>query len=484
MARIKVTMDWDAVKADPVEFARKLLRDPAGNPLEPHPAQIEILRGIKRWTTIVTGRQFGKSTVMGIDAAWFGVTHANRTIMVAGPSLEQSKIIFNEIVAYFRQPPLSYMVAGKIREYPFPEIRLTNGTVFMARGANSPQYIRGNRVHRFYGDESAFIKDTTITDVVEPMFTVTGKEDDSALILISTPFGRGVFYDYYQMGLDRRDPLYQSFHFTSYDNPHADRVMLERVKARAGENSLLWRTEYLGLFDTDDRAVFKWDDIKYMYEEWPFGEEFPVKPQDKHRYVQGVDLANMRDYFVATVVDDTDPLTCYLARLDRHQQKGYPFYKQLVRNNYASYHTRTLVDATSLGQSVAQDLADIGADGYAMSSDTAKWEIIQELSRLISEHRLLIPPKRDIIDELRYFQYEITAAKHIKAQASKGHDDIVMSLALAAHLCAVPRRLGLMRAVSVPSIAPVTPVTPLLKSKPKQPPQPIPDPWAALFADE
>jgi len=175
--------------------------------------------------------------------------------------------------------------------------------------------------------------------------------------------------------------------------------------------------------------------------------------------VQGVDLANLRDYFVATVVDDTDPTSCYLARLDRHQQKGYPFYKQLVRKNYSEYRPRTLVDATSLGQSVSQDLADIGAEGYAMSSDTAKWEIVQELARMVSERRLLIPPKREIIDELRYFQYEVTANKRIKAEASKGHDDIVMSLALAAHLCAIPRKLGLFRAASLPLPLPQSPST-------------------------
>ena len=458
MSRIKVTVDWDAVKADPVEFSRQLLRDPAGNPVIPHPAQEAILRGIKPWTNVVTGRQFGKSRVMGIDATWYGCTHANREIMVAGPSLEQAKIIFNEIEHYFRKPPLSLLVEGKIRSYPFPEIRLKNGTVYKARGANSPQYMRGNRPHRFYGDEWAFVKDYVTTEVVEPAFAVTSSEPDSAMILISTPFGRGIFYDLYQRGMSGEDPNSVSFHYTSFDNPYANRERLYAIRDRVGEGSLLWRTEYLGIFDTDDRAVFPWADIQYMYSDWPFvmpetGEPiFPLRPEPKHRYVQGVDLANLRDYFVASVVDDTDPQNCYLARLDRHQKKGYPFYKSLVRSNYETYHPRTLVDATSLGESVAQDLDDIGAEGYAMSSAAAKWEIVQELARMVSEHRLRIPPKKEIIDEFRYFEYEVTPSKRIKAEASRGHDDIVMSLALAAHLAAVPRHLGLFRAVGAPNM--------------------------------
>ena len=478
---VESMVDWDAVKADSVEFSRQLLTDPAGNRVIPHPGQEAILRGIRRWTTVDTGRQFGKSTVMGVDASWFAATHANRTVMVIGPSLEQAKIIFNEISAYFRKAPLSYMVDGKIKEYPFPEIRLKNGTILMARGANSPQYIRGNRVHRAYVDEAAFVKDTVITDVIEPMFTVTGKEPDSALVLISTPFGRGAFYDYYQAGLSGTDPMYASFHFTSYDNPHADRTALERIKARYGEQSLLWRTEYLGIFDTDDRAVFPWADVKWATDNW--GErDFPIAAAEGHRYVQGVDLANMRDYFVATIVDDTDPQRCYLARMDRYQKRGYPFYKQLVRSNYQAYtHARTLVDATSLGESVAQDLADIGAEGYKFAGEQAKFEVVQELARMLAEHRLLLPPQRIILDELRYFEYEVTASKRMKMEAAQGHDDIVMSLALSAHLAAIPRRLGLLRSVSVPRII-TTPA-----HKPKRRPaklELVEDPWAALFKEE
>jgi hypothetical protein len=79
-----------------------------------------------------------------------------------------------KVCAYapIHQAPLSYLVKGKVKDFPFPEVRLTNGTLITARGANSPQYIRGNHAHRVYVDEAAFVKDTVITDVIEPLLLV------------------------------------------------------------------------------------------------------------------------------------------------------------------------------------------------------------------------------------------------------------------------------------------------------------------------
>jgi hypothetical protein len=435
-----------ALREDPVDFVRTMLRDASGNACVPHPAQEAILRGIKRDTTVVTGRQFGKTTVMGWDGVWFSVTHPNRQVFCIAPTLDQSRLVFNEIAQHFRRAPLSNLVVGSIKEYPFPAIKLSNGTEIHARGANSEQFIRGKRAHRAYVDEAAFIKDSTIREVIEPMFLVTGKAKDSALIRISTPFGQGAFkedFEFCQEQMEAGSQSHAAFHFTSFDNPHADRAQLERVKARYGEDSLVWRTEYLGQFADSDLAVFSTDDILWAYTHWKPEWKFPLKPGEGHRYVQGSDLANLRDYFVSTVLDISDRDLVVLAAMERYQKRGYPSYKSTIRKLRERYNrARTLIDATSLGESVVQDLSDIGAEGWTFTA-ASKWEIVQELSRMFQEHRLLIPFDRDIISELTYFQYKITPSKTVRMEASRGHDDIVMSLALSAHLACIPRRLGL-----------------------------------------
>jgi hypothetical protein len=386
--------------------------------------------------------------------------------------------MMGEVESYFTRAPLSAFVVGKPKQFPFPVIRLKNGTTITARGANSPQFIRGNRFHLIICDEASFIRDATITDAIEPTMAVTGKAPGAALILVSTPWGGGPFKDWYdEAQLADHDPNLAAFHYTSADNPHIDRDFLENVKKRYGEDSLLYRTEYLGLFPDDDMAVFPWRDIQWATEHYPHLDStngavlFPFAAQDGHRYVQGADLANLRDYFVAGVLDITDPHAVPLDRMDRYQKRGYGAVKSTIRANYHAYHhARTLIDATTLAESVVEDLADINAEGYKFSGSTAKYEVVQELSRMLNEHRLLLPPDRDITDELRYFQYKILPSKRVQIEASQGHDDIVMSLALAAHLANIPRRIGLFRAASVPNSA-------------VRKPKPLPADYDVLFGE-
>lgn len=476
MAKIKVTLDWDAIKADPVEFARKLLKTPDGGPFEPFPAQIELLRNTKRRTVWNTGRQASKTTSAAVIAAHKAVVHGNWNICIAAPSLEQARIMFREIEFYFTQTALKDLLAVRPKSHPFPEIRLKNGTVITARGTNSPHFIRGNRFHVVIVDEAAFAKDIAITDAIEPTMTVTGKQPGALLLLCSTPWGSGPFREWYQESQKQdHDPDLIGFHFTAYDNPHADRKFLDSVKARYGENSLLWRTEYMGIFPDDDLAVFPWSDIVWAMDHWPTeveatvnGEElrkpipWPIKAKPKSRYVQGVDLANLSDYFVAVNLDSTDLDALQLVRMDRYQRRGWAAVKRTVRDNYLAYnHPRTLIDATTLAESVVEDIVTMGvskAEGYKFGGSQAKWEIVQELARCLSEHRLILPPDPNIRDELRFFEYEITPAKKVKMEAKRGHDDIVTALGLAVHLANQPRRAGFFASVDVSRFATKKPI--------------------------
>jgi hypothetical protein len=454
---VQVKVDWDACKKDPVEFAKVFLRKADGSVWTPHPAQANILRGVRRTTTCVTGRQFGKSEGFAGYAAWFGATHSHRNVWIFAPTLEQAKIIFNEIAQFFRNKPLSDMVDGKIMNSPFPHFKLKNGTEYQCRGLNSPNNGRGNRAHLAIVDEAAFIKDGSLKDVIEPMFTVTGKQPDSALVLVSTPFGAGEFKAKWDVCGSRLDDgntgRFARFHYTSYDNPYADIEFLEEVKAQYGEDSPLWLAEYMGVFQDDELSVFSTADIKAAYEAWPEGQRFPIPCVDGHRYVQGLDLANQNDYFVSTVLDVTSRSQCVLSYMDRYRKRGYPFYKSRARSNYKAYNrARTIIDATSLGESVAQDLADISVVPYTIGTNAAKWEIVQECSRMFQERRIVIPFHKDIIAELTYFRYKVNpSGQTLGMEAPRGkHDDIVLSLSLGAHLAAVPVMVGSVRTVSMP----------------------------------
>lgn len=442
----------EIVRSSPIEFIRRFLTSADGEPALPHSGQEAVLTAVMnpllKDTVIVAGRQWGKSILLSWFICWFLMRYPNRHVWIIAPTLDQARIIFNEVAGHFRRYPLNTMLAKKIVEFPFPALYTSNGSICHARGANSPQYIRGNPADLIIEDEAAFIKEGVHTNVIEPMLTVTGKKDGNGIIRISTPFGTGDFYNGAHAAELDTTGRSKYFHFTSLDNPHADVRRLHAIRDLYGESSLIWQTEYMGNLEIADLSIFPFADIKWAYEHYPYttkeGEqEYPQSPVAGHRYVQGVDLANRSDYFVASLFDVTNPMLSHMVRHDRMQLKGYTTYKAIVRQNYHAFNSpKTLIDATSLGESVVEDLQDIGAEGFRFTGSQAKYDLVHNLVRMLNEHRITIPYDRDIIDELRYFSYEITPSKRVKMEARQGHDDIVMALALAAQLASQPYMTG------------------------------------------
>ncbi len=438
---------------DPVAFIEAFCINSKGEPAVLFDSQKEVLAGLGFYTILACGRQWGKSSLIGWYVTWFICTHPNRLAMCVAPALDQSKIIFSVVARQFRQGPLKHLLKGKVKNSPFPELELTNGSRLIGRGANSPQYIRGNSPHLVVIDEAAFVKNGTIKEL-EPLMTVTGKEADSGIICTSTPFGLGEFYELYDNASTEPGAYRRRHHFTSFDTPLADLTFLEEMRLYHGEDSPIWRTEYLAQFIGDEMAVFSQADIEFARDAWPYLDEatgnpiYPMEYINGHTYCSGVDLANTSDFFVQTLLDITDPTQCVLSNFYRLQNYGYDFYKEQVRKHWRDYNRpETLIDATTLAEVFVEDLKDIGAKGYKFTGTQAKYDAVQSLVKMFSERRLAIPPEPELMRELHYFTYSITKSKKIKMEAKRGHDDIVMALALAAILVATPHALGTFMAV-------------------------------------
>lgn len=434
--------------SDPVDFAHTFLRHPDGRPVTFHEAQLAIIHAFLEKPTFIdlvieAGRQLGKSTGLAWFVCWYLVRFPGRQVYIVAPSLDQARIIYDEIVRQFTSTTLSVFIKGHPVDFPFPHLALLNGSHVHGRGANSPKYLRGKTPHLLIGDEAAYFKDGLYPETIEPMFTVTSTMDYTGIIRISTPFGEGDFADGVSAAKADKTGSAKYLHFTSFDNPYANRKRLEAIRDRYGEDSLLWRTEYLAESVGNELAIFDPEDIKWAYEHYPYITDhgtiqYPYPVQRGHQYVQGVDLANRRDFFVDTVLDATSPMAVQVNH-QRHQKKGYAYYKQLVRANFARYNNaKTLIDATSLGESVVEDLIDIRAEGYRFTGSTAKYDLVHGLVRALNEHRVAIPMVRELVSELRNFQYEITPSKNLKMEAREGHDDYVISLALAVELASRP----------------------------------------------
>src|SRR5579885_1817427 len=115
---------------DPVTFITTFLRHPDGSTITPHQAQIAIISAFMDGVfdlVIAAGRQFGKSTVLGWLVVWYVLHFPNREVYIVAPSLDQARIIYDEVERHF-QGPLKVMLKRKPIDFPFPKIELLNGS--------------------------------------------------------------------------------------------------------------------------------------------------------------------------------------------------------------------------------------------------------------------------------------------------------------------------------------------------------------------
>jgi len=101
-------------------------------------------------------------------------------------------------------------------------------------------------------------------------------------MFIGTPLGRNHFYELYKYGELSDDPTYQSWHFTSYDNPLLDPEEINIAKKSM--SSYAFRQEFMASFEALGSEIFKEDWIKFVEEE----------PEDGDYYIT-VDLSGFAD---------------------------------------------------------------------------------------------------------------------------------------------------------------------------------------------
>ncbi len=103
-------------------------------------------------------------------------------------------------------------------------------------------------------------------------------------LFISTPYGFNHFHTLYELG-QSDNPLYKSWRFTSFDNPHLPKDYLESIQTTVTED--FWAQEYLADFRRFTGLIYKEFDIaKHVHDfptdlnmpgEYLFGQDFGVR---------------------------------------------------------------------------------------------------------------------------------------------------------------------------------------------------------------
>jgi terminase large subunit-like protein len=405
---------------------------------QPHPRQFDLLSSFEpgvRFVVGACGTKFGKTygcSIWLVEQAW---TNKNSFNWWVAPSYAQSKIAYDLVLALLPQGTFVEYKADLRIQLIQPDGSLHSRIEF--KSADDPSKLRGYAVNAFVLDEAAIMQEAAFVSV---MTTVT--QTRGIGLIISTPKGRGWFFDVYNRGEKFEDdgvtprfdekhkdpfPEWMAIRMPTWTNPH---VQLDAV--REAKNNLpedVFRQEFAAQFLDDTAGVFRGVSNCLDVTQSTFS-----NPQPGHRYSVGVDLARLRDYSVITVIDRQTKRLVYMERFNQISWEVQ--YHRIIR--VARQYPGTLtIDSTGIGDPIVQTIQNSGVTvtPYKIGGSASKQQLIEKLRVGIESRQISFPRNRDtliLVNELKVYQYSFTDSGIIKYEAPSGkHDDCVISLALA-----------------------------------------------------
>jgi hypothetical protein len=380
-----------------------------------HQNQLPIFDSDAKVKVVCCGRRFGKTVLAGNAVVMKSFTKPNAMSWIVSPRYAQTMIMWRKINKII---PKEYIVDSSKGDF---WIELENGSMVFAKSADNPDSLVGEGLDLCVIDEAARVKPEAWEVSLQP----TLLDSDGDAIMLSTPKGKNWFYTEYLKGLNKEDfPEYESFHYTSYDNPFLKKELIDRKKKTM--TWLFFRQEILAEFVDDGGEVFTGIDA-CLYD------CTRTEPIEGREYVMGVDLAKYEDYTVIYVVDtETRRVVWYkrLPHMDWNPQKDIIEYAQKKWNN-----APMLIDATGVGDPIVEDLEKRCLDvvPYKFSGNTLKKQVIEGL-QVAFQNRDIFIPRRDsvLLGELGAYAYDRLPSGLFRYSAPPGfHDDCVTALALA-----------------------------------------------------
>ncbi len=267
-------------------------------------------------------------------------------------------------------------------------------------------------------DEYAFMHPSTWEVVGIPMLLDTGGE----AIFISTPRRKNHFFAHFVRGNDDLDKRWQSFHLTSYDNPHLDQEELAEIVQDMTEDN--HKQEILAEFLDNEGAVFR--NIAACI-------NAPVtRPADHkgHHLVAGIDWGKHNDYTVISVGCRDCQREVYL---DRFNKIDYSFQRERLVIAYNDWSiTNGLAETNAMGEPNLEMLQKGGLviEGFnttAQSKPILVENLLLTLER--EEYQFLNIPIATA--EMEAYEMKINKMGRPSYNAPSGvHDDTVIARAL------------------------------------------------------
>jgi len=296
-------------------------------------------------------------------------------------------------------------------------VKFKNGSILSLHGADKPDNIRGVDFSGVVLDEFPLIKAMVWDEIIQPIIR---QSKDRWAIFIFTPKGKNHAYQQWVKAKD--NPEWKRYELRASQSNIFPEEELEKAKAETPQ--VLYLQEYECEFSDDASSVFKGitNCICGNKEDYIAGRS----------YVTGVDLARTIDW---TVIITMCRETKQVVSFQRFNQVDWNLQKERIILECTKYHSQLCIDATGLGDPIAEDLKRAGVNipesGAFKISGASKKPLIERLIVAIEQRLITFPLIQELIDELGSYTYELTSQRNIRYTAPEGlHDDCVIALAL------------------------------------------------------
>jgi hypothetical protein len=362
---------------------------------EPHQNQQLILDSDSRFRVVMCGRRFGKSELSQVEMISSALQ--GMSVSYITPTYNLARTFFDKLIKVI---PFENNKSELLIRFP------NDGSIQFFTGERLDN-MRGRKFHLVVVDEASFIPN--LEDGWKNSIRPTLTDYKGKALFLSTPKGKNYFYSLFMKG---GEPDWQSFKFTTYDNPYIDKHEID--DARNQLPHAVFEQEYMANAMENAANPFGSNHIQDCIK--------PLSPYPVQFY--GIDLAKSFDWSVIIGLDEYG----HVAYFNRFQRDWKHTREEILTIDRSK---PVMIDSTGVGDAITEDLqvhfSHMNGFKYTSSS---KQQLMENLASAIHKKEIAFPDGI-IKEELDVFEYQFTS-NGVKYNAPSGfHDDCVNALALA-----------------------------------------------------
>ena len=421
---------------DPGAFAAEVLREPFWD------YQARFARSAARFRMVVAGRQVGKSTSLAKVSLFEAATRAGVLVLVVSAGEDAAKRLLADCVALANG---SDLLRGSVVDGGKSLLRFSNGSEIRSVPASVKQ-IRGWPVDLLIVDEAAFVGNE-IWDAALPAIIA---RPGSRVIMTSSPWGTTEhwFRALWNRGKDHPDATYESWQWSSYDSPLADKKLLDEL--RDSRSSEWFAREVLGQFTEDSGTYFSEAELMGAVADYELCAPEDLEWWSDRRFAAaaGVDWGFSHDansLTLVSVLEDHgrngellgDKLPLFIPWFEYRYRWAYTDFIDRVVSTAKRYYLPVIASETNgVGQYPTTMLDDrMSEAGFYAAAAPVVTDVKRKQSGfgmikgLLQSNRLVLPRDPELLKQLRGLEFTQLPSGSLSISVPEriGHDDVAMS---------------------------------------------------------